>query len=135
MVALERGDDARRVADRAAVEKQDRQRGCPRPERRRGRYVAPERAADVRDPLLVERPAHLLVEVRNRQVPEDGRVTALAHISLHHMPPGSVPCHHPSCSHCGLSQPGPSMSSPTITAPAAGVLKSPKLFGAAAFAL
>jgi hypothetical protein len=39
------------------------------------------------------------VVVRDLQVPEDGRVIAFAHISLHHMPPRSVPCLPPtSCS-------------------------------------
>src|SRR5262249_55414626 len=72
--ALEALDDARRVVDRLAVEHQDGQRLLPRhPEHARDVEAGQERAAHVRDALPVERPARLLVEVREAKLPEDGR--------------------------------------------------------------
>src|SRR5262245_24985948 len=72
--ALEALDDARRVVDRLAVEHQDEQRLLPRhPEHARDVEAGQERAAHVSDALPVERPARLLVEVREAKLPEDGR--------------------------------------------------------------
>ena len=71
---LERGDDRGRVADRAAVHLQHREGRCcsPRVSQKRDRDVHPRqrRAADVRDPLVVQRPARLLAEVRDVDLPE-----------------------------------------------------------------
>src|SRR5439155_15979172 len=59
---------------RLAAEHEDRQRLLPRhPEDARNVEAGQERAAHVRDALPVERPARLLVEVREAELPEDGR--------------------------------------------------------------
>jgi hypothetical protein len=74
MAALELGDDPRRIADRFAVELEQRERPAaaepPRPQR-----VQPgrRRAKAVSDALEVERPAGLLVVVREGDVPEHRR--------------------------------------------------------------
>src|SRR3954454_16722824 len=78
---LEVGDDARRIADRVPVLDEDGEGG-----RRAARQLTRELAvppgngglADVGDALVVERPADLLVVVRDLEVVEDGR---LAHRS------------------------------------------------------
>ena len=69
--ALEGLDDARRVVDRTTVEGEHRDGRLPRHSQDLGE-VKPgqERPAHVRDPLEVERPAGLLVEVRDGEVPE-----------------------------------------------------------------
>ena len=71
---LDRGDDSGRIADRATVEGQHRcRRGIP------GQalglhHVGPgkQRTADVGDVLVVKRPAHLLVVVRDLELPQHG---------------------------------------------------------------
>lgn len=69
---LERLEDSRRVADRLPLEKENRQCRAPgRPERSR-QVVEEEGFPDVRDPLEIQRPANLLVEVRDGEMPEDG---------------------------------------------------------------
>src|SRR5439155_4896159 len=72
--ALEALDDARRVVDRLAVEHEDGDRLLPRhPQHARNVEAGQERAAYVGDALPVERPARLLVVVREAELPEDGR--------------------------------------------------------------
>src|SRR5438046_7337009 len=76
--ALEALDSARRVVDRLAVEHEDRQRLLPRhPEDARDVEAGQERAAYVGDALPVERPARLLVVVREAELQEDGRCPTL----------------------------------------------------------
>ena len=67
---FERGDDMGRIADRAAVEEQNRQRAVPRRTPGADQVVRAEHFAAVRDALVVERPTHLLAEMRERDVPQ-----------------------------------------------------------------
>ena len=73
-VLLERGDDGGGVADRAAVELEHRQPAllAARLVHRAGAVEPRHRRAQlVRNPLVVQRPARLLVVVRELDVPED----------------------------------------------------------------
>src|SRR5438552_10582605 len=69
---LERGDDARGVPDRSAVDLEHGEGGHPAGQGKRDKHVGPGQriAADVPYALVVERPARLLVEVRELDVPE-----------------------------------------------------------------
>jgi hypothetical protein len=91
LLALERGDDAGRVGDRLAVESEHRDRllaGEPHHDRRvRARQ---QRAALVPDPLPVERPTHLLVEVRGAKLPEDGNAVRRCHDLARHRPSSAL---------------------------------------------
>src|SRR5438132_5055311 len=69
---LQRLHDARGVGDRLAVEDEHGERGLPGCPQRPREIAEEKRAADVGDALEVERPAHLLVEVGDGEVPEDG---------------------------------------------------------------
>ena len=74
---LQRGDDRRRVADGPAVDLEDRQRApaaAGQPGRVEGMKARERRLAHVGHALVVERPARLLVEVRDLDVPEDGKL-------------------------------------------------------------
>jgi hypothetical protein len=82
---LERGDYLGRVADRPPLELQHREGDVAgvAGEPHRGRDVGAgdgDGAADVRHPLVVERPAHLLAVVRDVDVPESG--FRIAHCAL-----------------------------------------------------
>src|SRR5438477_12995339 len=63
----------RRIADRPAVQEQDWQRTAPRRAPGTDQVVRAEHLTAVRDALVVERPANLLVEVRDRDVPQQRR--------------------------------------------------------------
>ena len=71
---LERGDDPRGIGDGPAVEPQDGQLALARRAPGADQVVGAEHAAAVRDALVVERPAHLFVEVRERDVPQQRSV-------------------------------------------------------------
>src|SRR5688500_15444951 len=68
--ALKLRDDARRVADPAAVEHEHGQRvTAAQPPRGPVMEASVQRVPRVADALVVERPAHLLVVVRDLEVP------------------------------------------------------------------
>ena len=71
---FERGDDMRRIADRPAIQEQDWQRAAPRRAPGADQVAGAEHLTAMRDALVVERPADLLVEVRERDVPQQRRV-------------------------------------------------------------
>jgi hypothetical protein len=71
---FERRDDTRRIADRPSLQEQDRQRTAPRRAPGADQVVGAKYATAVRDPLVVERPADLLAEMRERDVPQQRRV-------------------------------------------------------------
>src|SRR5206468_1927382 len=71
---FERGDDMRRIADRPAVQEQDWQRAAPRRAPGADQVVGAEHPTAMRDALVVEGPADLLVEMRERDVPQQRRV-------------------------------------------------------------
>jgi len=71
---FERGDDLGRIADRPAVQEQDGQRTVPRRTPRTDQIVGAKHLTVVRDTLAVERRAGLLAVVRERDVPQQGRV-------------------------------------------------------------
>src|SRR2546427_12666463 len=64
----------RRIAERAVVQEQDWQRAAPRRAPGADQVVGAEHLTAMRDALVVERPADLLVEVRERDVPQQRRV-------------------------------------------------------------
>src|SRR5581483_870652 len=70
---LQRLDDPGRIGDRLPVDDENRDELLPRHPEDAGQVEAgKEGTADVRDALPVEGPAHLLVEVRETEVPENG---------------------------------------------------------------
>ena len=72
MKALELRDDARGVADPAAVEYEHGQRvATAKSPCRAAMEAGVQRAPRVGNALIVERPAHLLVVVRDLEMPED----------------------------------------------------------------
>ena len=75
---------SRRIADRPAVEEQDRQRAAPRRAPGADQVVGAEHPPAVRDALVVERPADLLAEVRERDVPQQRRVHGVVQVSAWH---------------------------------------------------
>src|SRR5262249_42702669 len=78
---LECLDDPRRVRDLASVDDENRHGLlAAQPQHRREVEPGQERPADVRDALPVERPARLLVVVREAKLPED-RASAYSCIS------------------------------------------------------
>ena len=71
---FERGDDPGRIRDRLPIQNEHRRLGLPgHPGESRDVQAGVERPPDVRNPFEVQRPAHFLVEVREREVPEDGQ--------------------------------------------------------------
>src|SRR2546427_8065214 len=64
----------RRIAERAVVQEQDWQRAAPRRAPGADQVVGAEHLTAMRDALVVERPADLLVEMRERDVPQQRRV-------------------------------------------------------------
>ena len=71
---FERGDDAGRIGDRPALQEQDRQFALPGRAPGADQVVRAEHLAAVSDALVIERPAHLLVVVRQRDVPQQRSV-------------------------------------------------------------
>ena len=67
---LERGDDPRGIGDGPAVEPQDGQLALARRAPGADQVVGAEHSTAVRDALVVERPAHFFVVVRERNVPQ-----------------------------------------------------------------
>lgn len=69
---LDRGDDSRRIADRPPVEGEHGRRRRIAGQTLGLQDVEPrkQRAADVGDPLVVQRPAHLLVVMREFELPQ-----------------------------------------------------------------
>ena len=78
IVLFEHGDDVGRIADRLAVQEQDGQGTAPRRAPGADQVVRAEHLTVVRDVLVVECPAGLLAEVRERDVPQQGRVHGIA---------------------------------------------------------
>lgn len=67
---LKLSDDARGIRDSPAIEPQNGQLALPRRAPDPNQVVGPEHAAPMRYALVVERPAHLFVVVRERNVPK-----------------------------------------------------------------
>ena len=61
MAMLDRGDDTSRIADRPAIQEQDRQDAMPRRASGADQVVGAEHLTAVRKALVVQRPADLLV--------------------------------------------------------------------------
>jgi hypothetical protein len=64
IATFECGDDLRRIADRPAVQEQDRQRATPRRAPGANQVVRAEHLTTVRDALVIQRPADLLGSAR-----------------------------------------------------------------------